>query len=71
MSASLITSSIGVWAITVAAALAVAAATGSVTAWAVALFLALLPVMQRVMAGQTPAKSMAEVIRDVEAGRPE
>jgi multisubunit Na+/H+ antiporter MnhG subunit len=57
------------WVLALAVALWIAIETASVAMWAVAVFIALMPAVMMMVMANTPAKSMAEVIRDVEAGR--
>jgi hypothetical protein len=57
------------WLFALAAAVWMAIGTASVAAWLAVIFLAGLPVVTLMVDAQTPAKSVAEIIRDAEAGR--
>jgi len=70
MSASLATSSMGLtWVLTLAMALWLAMGTASLAAWAAVAFIGVMPAVMMMVLANTPAKTMAEIIRDVDAGR--
>ena len=52
------------------AALATAIWTSSLAGWAAVVIIALMPAIMMLVMANAPAKSMAEIIRDVEAQRP-
>ena len=60
---------IAVWLVLLAAALWVAAATTSLLAWFALALIGLMPPLTWMVLSRTPARSVAEVIRDVESGR--
>lgn len=63
--------SLGVtWVLALSAAVWVALASASLAAWAAVVCIALMPAVVAMVMANTPAKSMAEIIRDVESGRP-
>ena len=71
MSFPMTKASIGLsWGLMLATALWIALATASLAAWAVVAFIALLPPVMVMVMANTPARSVAEIIRDVEAGSP-
>jgi hypothetical protein len=69
MSFPITTASIGfTWVLTLAAAVGIAIWTSSLAGWAVVVMIALIPAVMMMVMANAPAKSMAEIIRDVEAG---
>jgi hypothetical protein len=68
---SITKASVGVtWVVSLVAALAIAISTSSLPGWAAVVIIALMPAIMMMVMGNAPAKSMAEIIRDVEAQRP-
>jgi hypothetical protein len=59
-----------VWILALAVGLWTAAATGSLVAWFALAIIGLLPALMMVMLGQRPVKTTAEILREVETGRP-
>jgi hypothetical protein len=57
------------WVLALGAALWIAIATASIAGWAVVVFIAVMPALMMMIMANTPTKSMAEIIRDVEDGR--
>jgi hypothetical protein len=57
------------WVLALVAALGIAMWTGSLAGWAAVVIIALIPAMMMMIMANAPTKSMAEIIRDVEAGR--
>jgi uncharacterized membrane protein len=57
------------WVMAIAASLWLALASASPAAWAVVVFITVMPAVLMMVMANTPAKSMAEIIRDVESGR--
>lgn len=57
------------WMLALAAAIWVAVVTRSMAGWAAVVFIALLPAVMMMIMGNTPSKSMAQIIRDVDAGQ--
>ena len=58
------------WVVALLAALAIAIWTSSLPGWAAVVIIALMPAIMMLVMANAPAKSMAEIIRDVEAQRP-
>ena len=58
------------WVVALVAALAIAIWTSSLSGWAAVVIIALMPAIMMMVMANAPAKSMAEIIRDVEAQRP-
>jgi hypothetical protein len=59
-----------VWVVALVAALGIAIWTSSLSGWAAVVIIALMPAIMMMVMRNAPAKSMAEIIRDVEAQRP-
>jgi hypothetical protein len=57
------------WVLALAATLWMALGTASVAAWTAVAFIGLVPPVVAMILANTPATTMAAVIRDVEAGR--
>jgi hypothetical protein len=69
MSLSITKTAVGVmWLVALAFAGWTAIQTGSLPVWAVVVFIAVMPAVALMVMGNAPAKSMAEIIRDVERG---
>ena len=60
---------IAFWLTVLAASLWVAASTTSMVAWFALAFIGLMPPLMWMVLSRTPARTVAEVIRDVESGR--
>ncbi len=56
------------WVLALCVAAWVALTTAALAAWAVVVFIAVMPLVLVMVMANTPAKSMAEIIRDVESG---
>jgi hypothetical protein len=56
------------WIVALATALGIAIWTASLAGWAAVVFIALMPAVMMMIMANAPAKSMAEIIRDVESG---
>jgi hypothetical protein len=70
MSFHITKASIGVtWMLALAVALGSAMVTASLAGWAVVVIIAVMPAVTMMVMANAPAKSMAEIIREVEAGR--
>ena len=70
MSFPVVKASVGfTWILALVAALGIAMWTGSLAGWAAVVIIALMPAVMMMIMANAPAKSMAEIIRDVEAGR--
>ena len=71
MSARITKASVGfTWVLALVAALAIAISTSSLSGWAAVVIIAIMPAVMMLVLANAPAKSMAEIIRDVEAERP-
>ena len=57
------------WIVALASALWMALALRSPVAWAAVMFISVVPAVVMMVMAHTPAKSVAEIIRDAEAGR--
>jgi hypothetical protein len=57
------------WVLALSVAAWVALTTAAIAAWAVVVFIAVMPLVLEMVMANTPATSMAEIIRDVESGR--
>ena len=55
------------WALVIIGLLRIALSTASSVAWVAAAFLAVMPALMLMVLAHTPAKTIAEIIRDVEA----
>jgi hypothetical protein len=70
MSFHITKASIGVtWMLALAAALGIAMGTASFVGWAAVVIIAVMPAVTMMVMANAPTRSMAEIIRDVEAGR--
>lgn len=70
MSLRTLKSSMGLtWVLALAMALWMAMGTASLVAWAAVVFIGLMPAVMTMILANTPTKTMAEIIRDVDAGR--
>ena len=57
------------WIVALVAAVGIAIWTASLAGWAAVVIIAVMPAVMMMVMANAPAKSMAEIIRDVEAGR--
>jgi hypothetical protein len=57
-----------IWLVALALALWAALQTGFLPVWAAVVFIAVMPAVMVMVMANAPAKSMAEIIRDVERG---